>query len=355
MDISRESIFVSAIRSFCKSLGAIIGILIGLFVIVFLAFLAIKPDQVTDKTTQIIAADADGNRKLLSTSSPAILRINVHGVIGLRDFNAKTVTSQLLDSREGMLKGDRVKGILLHINTPGGAADDSYEIYSMLKEYKEKYKVPIYAYVNGLCASGGMMIACAADKILSGPIGIIGSVGVIMGPNFNVSGLMEKYGVSQTTLTRGKNKDMLSPYRPWKPGEDESLQDLISYDYNMFVNLVVKARPRIEKNALINDYGAQVYDPPKAEDLGYIDNSKSSYNQSLSELVNQAGIAKHEAYQVVELKAVFPVLSTLIEGKSPVLSGRVKHELHLLPEMVPELVNRPLYLYSPTLERMNSE
>ena len=355
MNVSRESIFVSAVRSFCSSLSAIIGILIGLFIVGFLFLMTTKPDQISDKTTLMIAADANGNRKMLSTSTPAILRINVHGVIGLKDFNAKTVASQLLDSQEGMLKGNRVKGILLHINTPGGAADDSYEIYSMLKEYKEKYKVPIYAYVNGLCASGGMMIACAADKVLSSPIGIIGSVGVIMGPNFNISGLMERYGVSQTTLTRGKDKDMLSPYRPWKPGEDDSLQELITYDYNTFVNIVTSARPRIEKNALINTYGAQVFAPPKAEELGYIDSSNSSYNLALSNLVNQAGIKKDEPYQVVELRVVLPMLSSLIEGKSPIFSGKVKHELHLLPEFTEELTNRPLYLYSPTLQRMNSE
>ena len=355
MNISRESIFVSAIRSFCSSLSAIIGIVIGLLVVGFLFLITTKPDQITDKTTPMIAADADGNRKMLPSSTPVILRINVHGVIGLKDFNAKTVRSQLLDSQQGMLKGNRVKGVFLHINTPGGAADDSYEIYSMLKEYKEKYKVPVYAYVNGLCASGGMMIACAADKILSSPIGIIGSVGVIMGPNFNVSGLMEKYGVSQTTLTRGKDKDMLSPYRPLRPGEDECLQQLISYDYNMFVNIVTSARPRIEKNALINTYGAQVFAPPKAEELGYIDSSNSSYNLALSNLVTEAGIKKEEAYQVVELRVVLPVLSSLIEGKSPLFSGKVKHELQLLPELSEELKNRPLYLYSPILQKMNSE
>lgn len=355
MDISRESIFVSAIRSFCNSLAAMIGILIGLFILAFLFMFISKPSHIADKTTMIFAADADGNRDPLPESSPAILRINVHGVIGSRDLNAKTVTAQLLDSREGVLKHDRVKAIYLHINSPGGTADDSHQIYAMLEEYKAKYKTPVYAYVDGMCASGAMMIACAADKIFSSPVGIIGSVGVIMGPNFNVSGLMEKYGVSQLTLTRGKDKDMLSPYRAWKPGEDQSLQDIMSYDYSTFVNLVAKARPKMDKNKLINDYGAQVFAPPKAEQLGYVDVSNSTYNQSLEELVKKAGIGDDEAYQVVELKVVHPVLSDLIEGKSPILTGKIRHELHFLPEMQPEFMNRPLYLYSPALQMMASD
>ena len=190
MNVTRESIFISAFRTFCNSLAGMFGILAGLIIIAVLFIFASKPAMVSDKTTMIIAADADGNRSLLPDSSPAILRINIHGEIGTRDLNAKLLQTQLLDSREGALKHNRVKGILLHINSPGGTVDDANNMYMSLVAYKEKYKVPIYAYVDGMCASGAMYIACSADKILSNPTGIVGSVGVIMGPNFNVLGLM---------------------------------------------------------------------------------------------------------------------------------------------------------------------
>ena len=348
MDIKRESIFVSAIRTLCNTLGGMIGFILGLFVIAIVIAVLSKPQMVSDKTQLIIAADANGNRELLSHSAPVILRINIHGIIGTRDLNAQTVEAQLLDSRIGALKGSRVKALFLHINSPGGTAFDAHDIYTRLIEYKETYKVPIYAYVDGMCASGGMMIACAADKILSAPIGIIGSVGVLMGPNFNVAGLMEKYGVKQLTITKGKDKDMLSPYREWKPGEDQSLKDIIDYDYNLFVNLVVKARPEMNKNSLINEYGAQVYDPMRAQQYGYIDDGKSNYGHALSELVKKADIT--DEYQVIELKVLHPVLSSLIEGKSPILTGKVKHEISLLSDLPPEFMNRPLYLYSPSLQ-----
>ena len=347
MEVKRESIFVSAVRSFCNVFAGFIGILVGAIVIGIVIGIVSKPQMVSDKTQVIIAADAEGNRTLLSHSDPAVLRINIHGEIGSRDLNSKTVKAQLLDSREGILAGDRVKAIFLHITSPGGVAFDSHEIYQDLMDYKEKHKVPIYAYVNGMCASGAMMIACSADKIFSAPVGIIGSVGVLMGPNFNFSGLMEKYGVKQLTLTKGIDKDMLSPYRPWKPGEDESLQQLIAYDYNVFVNLVTQARPRLSRAKLVNEYGAQVYDPVRAQDYGYIDDGKSSYSKALAALVEEAKI--EGKYQVVELKVLHPVLSSLIEGKSPILSGKIKHELNLPVDVSPELMNRSLYLYSPAL------
>ena len=348
MEVKRESIFVSAIRSFCNVFAGFIGVLVGIIIIAIVIGVLSKPQLVSDKTEVIIAADAEGNRKLLPHSTPVILRLNIHGSIGSKDLNSKTIQSQLLDSREGMLEGGRVKAILLHINSPGGTALDAHDIYQSLIDYKAKYKVPIYAYVNGLCASGGMMIACSADKILSGPIGIIGSVGVILGPNFNVAGLMERYGVKQLTLTEGKDKDMLSPYREWQPGEDASLRSITAYDYERFVNLVTKARPRLSRDKLVNEYGAQVYDPITAEEYGYIDDGNSSYSEALTALVNGADIEGD--YQVVELKVVHPVLSDLIEGKSPILTGKIKHELSLPGDIRSEFLNRSLYLYTPALQ-----
>lgn len=352
MEVKRESIFVSAVRSFCNVFAGFIGLLVGVIIIAIIVGVLSKPQMVSDKTQLIIAADAEGNRKLLPHSDPAILRLNIHGTIGSKDLNMKTIQSQLFDSREGLLSNDRVKGILLHISSPGGVAFDGHQIYQLLMDYKAKYKVPIYAYVNGLCASAAYFIACSADKIYSPPVGIIGSVGALLGPNFNFYGLMEKYGVKELTIKEGKDKDMLSPYREWKPGEAQSIKDIVASDYNLFVKLVTQSRPNLSKSKLVNEYGAQVYDPMTAQQYGYIDDGNSSYSAALTALVKEAKIDGD--YQVVELKVLRPVLSDLIEGKSPVLSGILKHELSLPTELIPELTNRPLYLYSPSLQWSNN-
>ena len=354
MELKRESILVSVVRAFCRAFAGVFGIIVGLLIIGFVVVFLAKPRMESDKTALIIGTDAEGNRKHLSLSSPAILRINIHGVIGGSDLNSKTIESQLLDSREGALKDSRVKAIFLHINSPGGTAFDSHDIYTKLIRYKAKYDLPIYAYVDGMCASGGMMIACAAEKIFSAPVGIIGSVGVIMGPNFNVAALMERFGIKQVTLSKGKDKDMLSPFREWKPGEDQSLKDIVEYDYNLFVDLVSNARPRLSRTKLVDDYGAQVFNPVTAAEYGYIDDGNSSYNAALTQLVAKAGLKKDEKYQVVELKVLHPVLSGLIEGKSPLSTGKIRHELVIGPDFHPELMNRPLYLYSPALQLFES-
>ena len=354
MHISRDSIIVSAVRSFFKGFSGVFGILFALVMIGILFSFLITTSTTEEKTTLLIAPDATGSRKELADTTPVILRINIHGTIGSRELNANTLQAQLLDSQDTQIKKGRVKAILLHINTPGGTASDSDIMYGYLMEYKKKYKVPIYAYIEGLCASGGMYIASAADKIYSTPVGIIGSIGVIMGPAFNVYDLMEKVGVKSTTITKGKDKDMLNPYRAWKPGEDASLKVIMDHDYERFVTIVTNARPKINKEKLTNEYGAQVYDPKKAEEFGFIDVSDSTYSQALTDLTKAAGLKEKEKYQVFELKVQPSVLLGLMDTKSPLISGKIKHELQLPPEFRSEFMNRPLYLYLPGLYMMSS-
>lgn len=347
MEFSRESILVSAVRTFCKSFAAVIGILIGA-VLVFIGLnLFSGPDIYPPKSTLTISPDASGNRDLLPHTDPVVLKIDIAGVIGQGDLIADKVENSLLDSREGMLSNNRVKAVLLYINTPGGTVDDADGIYRALLAYKSKYQVPIYAYVDGLCASGGMYIASAADKIYASPSSVIGSVGVILGPAFNFSGLMNLYGVQSTTITEGKDKDMLNPFRPWVPGEDASLRAITADLYERFVSIVTSARPNLNKDALINTYGAQVFVSKRAQELGYIDVADSNYNTALTDLASQAQIAHDMPYQVMTIGPSHPWLSSLADGKFSLLSGKITHEFQFNSSMNSELSGRFLYLYQP--------
>ncbi len=343
MNFTRESIFVGAIRSFCSALAMILGGAFALAIIgIALAFI-IGPQYVPTKADPTIMPDADGKRSLLPGHTPAILRIDIRGVIGLGDLTGDKIESILLDSREDFLKGDRVKGVFLYINTPGGSSDDCDAIYRALLNYKTKYHVPIYAYVEGMCASAGMYIACTADKIYASPDSIIGSVGVRLGPVFNFSEAMTKVGVGSVTLIEGKDKDSLNPFRPWAPGEDADIKVVMGFLYDRFISIVSAARPKLSKEKLINDYGAHLFIAKQAEELGYIDAGDSDYNRSLTDLVEAAQIKEH--YQVVQLVPQHPFLSGLAQSLSPHkflqsmgLSSPVNH---------PDLSGKLLYLYQP--------
>jgi protease IV len=343
----RDSIFYVSMRSFFTALFAIIGLGFGIIPILVLisAIFGTNESEVDSKYSLKIASNAEGVRKSMSKDAPVILKININGIIGGEEVNMKNLRQILVESREETLKNNRVKGILLNLETPGGTVIDSDGIYHALKAYKEKYKVPIYAHVDGLCASGGMYVACAADKIYATDSSIIGSVGVIAPSFLNLSNLLETIGVSSLTLFAGKGKDDLNPLRPWVPGEKDSYQSIINTYYQQFVEIVASNRPLLDKSKLIKEYGANIFPAKEAAEHGYIDESGWSYEESLKSLLKHLSI-EDDYYQVIEMENK-NWFNTLFNSQSSFLSGKIKHQIQLTPELDIALLNKHLYLYQP--------
>jgi signal peptide peptidase SppA len=340
----QESIFKSSLRTFVRLLLGTFALFLGLFLAVSIfSFFGSTPD-IPIKTDIEILPDANFELTFQGIRAPVILEIPIHGVIGdPNGVNTESIQEILLHSRLGLLEKDRVKGILLHMQTPGGTVIDSSNIYHMLLDYKKKYNVPIFAYIDGLCASGGMYIASAADQIFAGPSSIIGSVGVILGPFFNIYEGMTKLGVLSKTLTKGIDKDAMSPTRPWKEGEDASLQVIMNYFYEEFVDIVTQHRPRLDRNQLVNEYGAQVFDCVRAQRYGYVDVAPSSRSEALQKLV-EISIGGKPIYQVVALAHRNSVFASLFKSSWGLLRGRIEHTIDLGQPPIREKFS---YLYQP--------
>lgn len=324
----RESLFLSSLRAFFTALFAILGICAGIFLVVlaFYGLLSLVEEKGLPSCVKILP-DAEGRRKELTGLHPVILQINVVGEIGKDPLKASKVEEILLKSHEDELKDGRVKGVLLVINSPGGAAVDSDQIYHLLKSYKTQYNIPIYAYIDGLCASGGYYIACASDRIFASDVSLVGSVGVVSWPPFfNVVEAIEKIGVKALTLKAGKDKDTLNPVRPWKEDEQAPYQRFIDYYYAQFVDLVTKERPAIDRKSLVEEYGAQIFPAPIAMEHGYVDVHGASRADVLHALIKKAGI--EGSYQVITFKTA-SWFNELLKERSPLLTGRLKHELAL--------------------------
>lgn len=346
----RDSIIYSSIRSFFSALFWVLGFALAiLFVFVGKELVSESANPEVNLTTQFtpkIAPNAYGIREALPKDTPVILKLNIEGVIGTEFLSTETITRQLIESREGSLKGDRVKAILLKINTPGGTVVDSNGIYLAIKRYKEMYNVPVYAYVDGICASGGMYIACAADKVLASDVSLIGSVGVVTPPFFNYSQLLEKLGVKALTICAGACKDDLNPTRPWKENEGEAYKYIIDYYYDHFVNLVASHRPGLNKNNL-NELGARVFPAAIAQEHGYVDESDYSEGMALLDLLKQAGI-EDEKYQVITFESKNWLARLLASDETmSIFQGKIKHQIELTPELDARLRDQFLYLYRP--------
>lgn len=345
MNISRESVFTTAIRALLGTFFGLLGALIALGVFSLGVSLLFPTRLAVDNNIVINAPDAEWNRAQLPETAPVILRLDITEVIGMGRLKGKAVKNTMLTAIERFGKTKRLKGIFLNINTPGGVAVDGNQIYSHIVYMKERFKVPVYAYAEGLCASAGMMIACSADKIYAGKESIIGSVGVILGPTLGFSGLMEKYGVEAVTITQGKDKDMLNPTKPFDPKSYESITKAIESSYHSFVELVSTARPKLTAKKLINEYGAQIYAPQEALEKGYVDYANSSYDEAMAALAKEAGIEGQ--YQVVQIQSQQAVFKEFLEENSLFLKGRVEHRFDIPGALPVELQGKILHLYKP--------
>ena len=165
-------------------------------------------------------------------SSVAI--VEIHGVIGnhvkIPEF------SRLIDSVAG---NQRLKALLLDIDSPGGSATGSEVLYRAIRRVAEKK--PVYAYVRGMGASGGYYLACAASKVYALPTALVGSIGVIyLRPVLEQ--LLSKVGVDFSVYKSGEFKDMTGFWRSPTDRESEKFQELINEIFDNFVAVVAEGR-----------------------------------------------------------------------------------------------------------------
>lgn len=156
------------------------------------------------------------------------------------DEDAIAATSFIEDIR-AVAKDDRLKGVVLRVNSPGGDAIASDEILHEIQLLSRKK--PLVISMSDLAASGGYSISLSGDPILAYPQTITGSIGVIYG-KFNLRGLYDKLGIAKETLARGKNADIDSDYKPLTPDGRRKLRESLEGVYSSFVQQVAVARKK---------------------------------------------------------------------------------------------------------------
>ncbi len=327
----------SALRSFFVVFCAALGLALSVMVIVVFMGIFSSGNKIIERDfAERIEPNASGSIEALP-SAPVVLELKISDVIGVGRLTAHRVRDVLAASR----RDDRVKAVLLAIDSPGGSAFDSEQIYQAILDYKARYQVPVYAYVDGLCASGGMMIACAADKIYSSSGSIVGSVGVVT-QHVNAVDLLKKIGVDALTISSGLYKDDMNPLRTWTPDEIKRTQGIVDFFYSRFLTIVTDARKKLSKEKLVSVYGAQVFPAPTALEYGYIDVVGATRNQTLADLSEAAGVKGD--VQVLSLQED-RFFGGFLNEESALLTGRVVHTLETPIPM--KLMNQPLYLYLP--------
>jgi len=131
--------------------------------------------------------------------------------------------------------------IALAINSPGGSPVQSHLIFRRIRELAQEKKCRVIAFVEDAAASGGYMIACAADEIIADPNSIVGSIGVV-GGSFGFDKLIARIGIERRLYTSGEHKAMLDPFLPENAGDVERLKKLQREIHDDFIALVKSRR-----------------------------------------------------------------------------------------------------------------
>ncbi len=239
--------------------------------------------------------------------------VRVEGVIA----DSREITEQLDEFGED----NSIAAVVLRIDSPGGGVAASQEIYDAIIELKKKKKV--VASMGSVAASGGLLVACAADKIVANPGTITGSISAIM--HFaNVEELLKKVGVKSSVIKSGEYKDIGSPLREMTPEEKVIVQDLVDDIYNQFVEVIVRDRKMPpEKVKEIAD--GRVFSGRKAKELGLVD--------SLGDMSSAVKLAGKLAGKEGKFDLVYPdkkrisILDLMVDEASSKLISSVKEKL----------------------------
>ena len=193
-----------------------------------------------------------------------LMRIDLNGPI----FDSQRFLAQIKEAEKS-----HIKGVLLVVNSPGGAVAPSIEMSLAIKRLKALK--PVISYASGVMASGSYYASIHSSKIIANPGAMIGSIGVIFqSPNFKE--LADKIGIKEQTIKVGKFKQIGTPTREWLPHERAELETMINDTYNMFVEDVSKARGLdINKSSTYAD--AHVFTARMAQKVGLIDEVGSIY------------------------------------------------------------------------------
>ncbi|MBS0289437.1 MAG: S49 family peptidase [Proteobacteria bacterium] len=241
--------------------------------------------------------------------------IDLIGTIGQgNEIEADQVASSLRRA----FNEQKVKGIILRINSPGGTPVQSAYIFDEIRRLRKKHpEKKVYAVVVDICASGGYFVAVGADQIYANPSSIVGSIGVLM-PGFGFVETIKKLGVEQRTLTAGKDKMFMDPFSPEKPEQVQFAQQLINNVHTHFIKAVKEGRGGKLKGTDDELFSGLFWTGEQALQLGLIDG------------LGSAGFVAREVIgldEIIDYSATHSLLDRLASKMGASMSKQLATEL----------------------------
>ena len=214
------------------------------------------------------------------------------GVVTVEGMIADSI--EICEQLDEFGRDDSIVAVVLRVDSPGGGVAASQEIYDAVIELKKTKKVVVS--MGSVAASGGLLVACAGDKIVANPGTITGSISAIM-QFANFEELLKKIGMKSSVVKSGEYKDIGSPLRDMTPQEKVIIQELVDDIYNQFVDVIVKDR-KLPREKVIEIADGRVFSGRKAKELGLVD--------QLGDLASAAKLAGKLAGKEGKYDLVYP-------------------------------------------------
>lgn len=241
----------------------------------------------------------------------------------------------IMDFVDQLMADSYNKGILLYLDTPGGAVYESDELYLKLEQYKEVTGRQIWSYMSHVAASGGYYISMSSDKIYANRNAITGSIGVIIS-GVDMSGLYEKLGIRYYSATSGDYKDSS------KMNDDQMqiLQGMVDETYEQFVGVVSKGRNMSAEDVKKLADG-RIYSASQAKEKNLIDDI-ASYEAVTSMMSQELGTD-----MFYDMQSQQPAFSTIFSNIEKIIP---RSEAQVLDEIKNEQKNGRLMYYAEQLQ-----
>ena len=256
--------------------------------------MGVKKNVPKDKSGNIVAVYyASGEITDQPTSS-----VSEEGIVG----------SKVIRDLRKLKEDDDVKAVVLRVNSPGGSAFASEQIWHAVKELKSKK--PVIVSMGGYAASGGYYISSIADTIVAEPTTLTGSIG-IFGMFPSAKGLADKVGITYDVVKTNQFSDFGNIMRPLNTDEQALMQMMVARGYDLFVNRCAEGR-HLSKEAIEKVAEGRVWTGEAAKKLGLVD-ELGGIDKALDIAVKKAAI---ESYSVVSYPDKEDFLTSLLSTQS---------------------------------------
>ena len=267
-------------------------------------------------TLVYVAVKNDNKSEFGSTFGDKIGVVELEGVI----IDSKQILKDLKRYRDD----SSIKAIIVHINSPGGGAAASQEMYQAVKRIADQYdkdkKKPIVSVIGTVGASGGYYVAAGTNRIFANNASIVGSIGVIA-QWYNYGDLVRWAKLKDVTLKAGELKDAGNPNRDMTPAERAYLQGIIDNMHAQFIHDVATGR-KMKDDDLKPLATGQVWTGQQAEPLKLID-KLTDFQGAVDETAKMVGI-KGEPTLVRPTREKRTLLDILFNDASDLIPDKAK-------------------------------